>query len=132
MTKSDDAQKYLNVGKIESMLDEIEHMTDLEHDHIHGILSNAKVNFTENDNGLFVRINQLSMETIKQLFEYVEKYRETQKDSENVIRNLIKNKKTLKTTEQQEENFGLFNDIKLDTEKWKTDVIDSLRKKKRK
>jgi len=124
-----DVNNYLNVGKIESMLDEIDHMSDMEHDHLHGILSNANVNFTENDNGLFVRINQLSMETLKQLFEYVDKYRDTQKESENNLKNLIKNKTKLKTAPP---NLGLFQNVKLDTEKWKMDVIDSLRKKRKK
>lgn len=126
------SNEILNVAKIDSMLAEIENMSDDEHEHIRGIVLNSNTKFTENTNGSFVRINQLDFETIKQLFDYVEKYRQNQTASESALQNLVKNKQKPVETTKPEAADGLFQTgTCLETTKWKTDVIDSLRKKKR-
>ena len=54
----------LNIGQIKSMLDEIDMMTHEEHHNIINILKKHDISYMENDNGIFLKLNQLSIEII--------------------------------------------------------------------
>ena len=72
----------LNLGQIKSMLDEIEAMNEDDHSNIIRILEDNDINFMENDNGIFVKMNQLPIKIIKEIYDYVSDIRETKKDLE--------------------------------------------------
>ena len=61
----------LNLGQIKSMLHEIEAMNEDDHSNIIRILEDNEINFMENDNGIFVKMNQLPITIIKEIYEYV-------------------------------------------------------------
>ena len=61
----------LNLGQIKSMLDEIEAMNEDDHSNIIRILEDNDINFMENDNGIFVKMNQLPIIIIKEIYDYV-------------------------------------------------------------
>ena len=83
-----DNNTELNLGQIRSMLDEIESMTVEEHQNIIKILADNNVKSMENENGLFVKMNQLSIEVIKSIYEYVGVVRESKKDLETAIQSM--------------------------------------------
>ena len=82
------AKGGINIGQVRSMLDEIERMTPDEHHTIIRVLQDNEVKYTENDNGIFVKLNELSLDTIKDIYSYVEEIRSSRKDMECAIRSL--------------------------------------------
>ena len=70
----------LNIGQIKSMLDEIDMMTHEEHHNIINILKKHDISYMENDNGIFLKLNQLSIEIILEIYQYVEEVRLAKKD----------------------------------------------------
>ena len=55
----------LNLGQIKSMLDEIEAMNEDDHQNIIKILQENDIKYKENDNGIFVKMNQLPKNIIR-------------------------------------------------------------------
>ena len=78
----------------------IENMTSIQHIEIAKLLKNNGIHLTENNNGIFINLNNLSTIVIDELLNYI-KFIEKQN-------NLLKNQENIKT--QLENNF--FNNIK--------------------
>lgn len=118
----------LNISNIQWMIDEIETMTMNEHIHMSTLVEKMKVDdkklFTENDNGLFVKFNELSLQTIKALYDYVvqvKKSRNTFESSIQMVRPLELDNVD-KSTETK-------NDLKTNLliDDWKMRVIEKIR-----
>ena len=69
-TKNDTDFSGFNIGQIQSMLNEIEQMSIEEHHNITRILQGNNVNYMENDNGIFVKLNKLPFNIIKEIHAY--------------------------------------------------------------
>tara|TARA_B100001250_G_scaffold194051_1_gene166780 strand:+ start:634 stop:1101 length:468 start_codon:yes stop_codon:yes gene_type:complete len=117
----------LNLGQIRSMLDEIESMSIEEHQNIIKILGDNNVKSMENDNGLFVKMNQLSIEVIKSIYEYVAEVRESKKNLETAIQSMepVRHNINKKLPEDVSEN--PINDVNIDVEDWKLEIIQKMR-----
>tara|TARA_Y100000748_G_scaffold302544_1_gene305014 strand:- start:2582 stop:3031 length:450 start_codon:yes stop_codon:yes gene_type:complete len=115
----------LNIGQIKSMLDEIDMMTHEEHHNIINILKKHKISYMENDNGIFLKLNQLSIEIILEIYQYVEEVRLAKKDLETAIRS-VEYKSTIDTTETSENDAeNLHSNIEI--EDWKKAIIEKMR-----
>ena len=115
----------LNIGQIKSMLDEIDMMTHEEHHNIINILKKHKISYMENDNGIFLKLNQLSIEIILEIYQYVEEVRLAKKDLETPIRS-VEYKSTIDTTETSENDAeNLHSNIEI--EDWKKAIIEKMR-----
>lgn len=114
----------LNIGNIKWMLDEIETMTQDEHIHMTGIIKNSNVNYMENDNGIFIKLNQLPIETMQDLYAYVLKVQESRRNFETAIRTISVDE----TVNVQDDNTKTETDkpdIQIDD--WKVKIIEKMR-----
>lgn len=115
----------INLGQIQSMLAEIETMTVEEHQHIFFILNNNGVKYTENDNGIFARVNQLPLGVIHDIYNYVLDVRETRTKMETAIRSIeTQNIENDPENAQVEDNPGK-SSILID--EWKKEIIEKMR-----
>ena len=114
----------LNIGNIKWMLDEIENMTQDEHIHMTGIIKNSKVNYMENENGIFIKLNKLSLETIRDLYAYILKVKESQKNFESAIRTITTDENLSIQTESTEASF---NNPDIPIDDWKVKIIEKMR-----
>tara|TARA_B100000902_G_scaffold115054_1_gene115978 strand:- start:931 stop:1395 length:465 start_codon:yes stop_codon:yes gene_type:complete len=117
----------LNLGQIRSMLDEIESMSIEEHQNIIKILVDNNVKSMENDNGLFVKMNQLSIEVIRSIYDYVSEVRESKKNLETAIQSMEPVKHNIDKNVQEDESEKPINELKIDVEDWKLDIIQKMR-----
>jgi len=117
----------LNLGQIRSMLDEIESMTVEEHQNIIKILADNDVKSMENDNGFFVKMNQLSIEVIKSIYEYVSVVRESKKDLETAIQSMEPVRDIVNTNVQEDVAENSSNDVNIEVEDWKMEIIQKMR-----
>ena len=115
----------LNIGQIKSMLDEIDMMTHEEHHNIINILKKHDISYMENDNSIFLKLNQLSIEIILEIYQYVEEVRLAKKDLETAIRS-VEYKSTIDTTET-EKNTVENQHSNLEIEDWKKAIIEKMR-----
>ena len=118
----------LNLGQIKSMLDEIEAMNEDDHSNIIRILEDNDINFMENDNGIFVKMNQLPIKIIKEIYDYVSDIRETKKDLETAIQSMEpsfimdeRNKSADNSNTNSQE------DVNINVEDWKLAIIEKMR-----
>ena len=118
----------LNLGQIKSMLDEIEAMNEDDHSNIIRILEDNDINFMENDNGIFVKMNQLPIKIIKEIYDYVSDIRETKKDLETAIQSMEpslimdeRNKSADNSITNPQE------DVNINVEDWKLAIIEKMR-----
>tara|TARA_Y100000389_G_scaffold84558_1_gene81237 strand:+ start:23863 stop:24276 length:414 start_codon:yes stop_codon:yes gene_type:complete len=114
----------LNIGNIKWMLDEIETMTQHEHIHMTGIIKNSNVNYMENDNGIFIKLNQLPIETMQDLYAYVLKVQESRRNFETAIRTISVDE----TVNVKDDNTNTETDkpdIQIDD--WKVKIIEKMR-----
>ena len=118
----------LNLGQIKSMLDEIEAMNEDDHSNIIRILEDNDVNFMENENGIFVKMNQLPIKIIKEIYDYVSDIRETKKDLETAIQSMEpslimdeRNKSADNSITNPQE------DVNINVEDWKLAIIEKMR-----
>lgn len=118
----------LNLGQIKSMLDEIEAMNEDDHSNIIRILEDNDINFMENDNGIFVKMNQLPIKIIKEIYDYVSDIRETKKDLETAIQSmepsLIMDERN-KSADNSNTNSQ--EDVNINVEDWKLAIIEKMR-----
>ena len=114
----------LNIGQIKSMLDEIDTMTIEEHHNIINILKKHDISYMENDNGIFLKLNQLSIEIIFEIYKYVENVRNTKNNLETAIRS-VEYKPTIDT---QSNNTQIINqESNIQVEDWKKAIIEKMR-----
>tara|TARA_Y100000389_G_C17468278_1_gene527767 strand:- start:5844 stop:6287 length:444 start_codon:yes stop_codon:yes gene_type:complete len=121
-------QSGINLGQIKSMLDEIENMTAEEHVSISTILKESGVNFTENDNGIFVKVNRLSLDTIYKIYNYVEEQRKTRQDLETAIRSLETNE-SISNMSAATASKNTTEDVcetTLNVPEWKKEIIEKM------
>jgi hypothetical protein len=122
-------QKGLNLGQIKSMLAEIENMTADEHSNITIILKESETKYTENDNGIFVKVNQLSLETIYKIYNYVLEVRRTKEDLETAIKSLETNECIINNSPSfiNEDNNNE-NEVQntLTVPEWKKEIIEKM------
>lgn len=121
---------HLNISNIQWMLDEIELMSLEEHTHMADIIKNtnltsdSKINFTENDNGLFIKMNELPIETIKNLYEYVIQVKKSRDTFENAIRTVSKQDLDSASNEINKDES---NEPNISIDDWKMKVIEKIR-----
>ncbi len=114
----------LNIGQIKSMLDEIDTMTIEEHHNIINILKKHDISYMENDNGIFLKLNQLSIEIIFEIYKYVEDVRNTKNNLETAIRS-VEYKPTIDTESNDTQTINQESNIQL--EDWKKAIIEKMR-----
>ena len=117
----------LNLGQIKSMLHEIEAMNEDDHSNIIRILEDNEINFMENDNGIFVKMNQLPITIIKEIYEYVSDIRETKKNLETAIQSM---ESSLIMDERNKSadnsNTNSQEDVNINVEDWKLAIIEKM------
>ena len=118
----------LNLGQIKSMLDEIEAMNEDDHQNIIKILQENDIKYMENDNGIFVKMNQLPINIIRNIYDYVAEVRETKNVLETAIQSMEpvelmneRNKIQSSSVEKSEQ------DVTIDVEDWKMAIIEKMR-----
>ena len=114
----------LNIGQIKSMLDEIDMMTIEEHHNIINILKKHDISYMENDNGIFLKLNQLSIEIIFEIYKYVENVRNTKNNLETAIRS-VEYKPTIDTQSNNTQTINQESNIQV--EDWKKAIIEKMR-----
>jgi len=114
----------LNIGQIKSMLDEIDMMTIEEHHNIINILKKHDISYMENDNGIFLKLNQLSIEIIFEIYKYVENVRNTKNNLVTAIRS-VEYKPTIDTESNDTQTINQESNIQL--EDWKKAIIEKMR-----
>ena len=114
----------LNIGQIKSMLDEIDMMTIEEHHNIINILKKHDISYMENDNGIFLKLNQLSIEIIFEIYKYVEDVRNTKNNLETAIRS-VEYKPTIDTQSNNTQTINQESNIQV--EDWKKAIIEKMR-----
>ena len=118
----------LNIGQIRSMLDEIESMTVDEHQNITRILQDNNVKYMENDNGIFVKLNQLSIDVIKKIYEYVDVVRDTRKDLETAIQSIESlDGISRESVKKMSEKTDTVTNVNIEVEDWKLAIIEKMR-----
>tara|TARA_Y100000389_G_scaffold204768_1_gene259517 strand:- start:5054 stop:5458 length:405 start_codon:yes stop_codon:yes gene_type:complete len=114
------------------MIDEVEQMSVEEHVHMTSIVKNFKagdndnsINFTENENGIFIKLNELPLHVIQSLYEYVMDVKKSKNNFENAIRTV----EPIQSMDKTMENTLLVEidepDISIDD--WKMKVIEKIR-----
>ena len=94
------------------------------------ILTNNGVKLSENSNGFFVSLNQLTQETIDDILNYLKQSNEMKNSSQNAIQfterriertDLVEDCKIMQTNDGSKS-------IELDVENWKRTIVDNLKK----
>lgn len=120
----------LNIAELENMIEEVENMNQFEQNHIYKILTNNGVKLSENSNGFFVSLNQLTQETIDDILNYLKQSNEMKNSSQNAIQfterriertDLVEDCKIMQTNDGSKS-------IELDVENWKRTIVDNLKK----
>jgi len=114
----------LNIGQIKSMLDEIDMMTIEEHHNIINILKKHDISYMENENGIFLKLNKLSIEIIFEIYKYVEDVRNTKNNLETAIRS-VEYKPTIDTQSNNTQTIDKESNIQV--EDWKKAIIEKMR-----
>lgn len=119
----------LNIGQLNSMLNEIETMSVDQHQQILKIMECNKSNYTENENGIFVKLNTLSIDVILKIYEFVESIRNSKNDIETAVQTFESyehmNKPFLNKNVQS--NNSDENSTNMEIEDWKIAIIEKMR-----
>ena len=127
----------LNVGQLNSMINEIETMSSEQHDQILNIINdnNDDLNYTENENGIFIKLNTLNIDVILKIYEYVESNRNNKNDIQTAVQtfesyeHLNKNCLNTNTTNTniniESNDSNEHSDINV--EDWKIAIIEKMR-----
>tara|TARA_Y100000389_G_scaffold203859_1_gene253787 strand:+ start:1910 stop:2362 length:453 start_codon:yes stop_codon:yes gene_type:complete len=129
MTKA--SLESLSTGDIKWMLNEIECMSLEEHSHMTGIIKNSEINYMENENGIFVKMNKLPIETIRDLYAYVLNVYESSNNFQSAIRTVTPTDECQNDTKDFEKKISLQdNKSKLTNfpiDDWKVKIIEKMR-----
>tara|TARA_Y100000389_G_C17471158_1_gene531123 strand:+ start:14962 stop:15462 length:501 start_codon:yes stop_codon:yes gene_type:complete len=143
-TIENDKDKSLNIGQIHSMLDEIADMTTEEHHKIIQILNSNNIKYMENKNGIFVKLNTLDLDTIIEIYKYVDDIRKNKINLETAIRSVESQEFYINQTElsnNNSENYDNNNNnnnnsnnnydnninSNIPIEDWKRDIIEKIK-----
>lgn len=113
-----------NLGQLRSMLDEIDTMTPEEHQHIIKILIDSNINYTENENGIFAKLNQLSLDDIYSIYNYVDDVRKTKSKLETAIRSI---EDSLATMKDSAISVSTTADLDVNENDWKKEAVKKMR-----
>lgn len=126
----------LNVGQLNSMINEIETMSSEQHEQILNIINdnNNDLNYTENDNGIFIKLNTLTTDVILKIYKYVESTRNNTNDIQTAVQTFESyehlNKNCLNTNINTNTNITS-NDSNehsdINVEDWKIAIIEKMR-----
>lgn len=122
----------LNTGDIKWMLNEIECMSLEEHSHMTGIIKNSNINYMENENGIFVKMNKLPIETIQDLYAYVLKVYESNNTFQSAIRTVNTTDETKIERNDTNEDKNIPGEtkseqVKFPIDDWKVKIIEKMR-----
>lgn len=128
----------LNVGQLNSMINEIETMSSEQHEQILNIINdnNNDLNYTENDNGIFIKLNTLTTDVILKIYKYVESTRNDTNDIQTAVQTFESyehlNKNCLNTNKNINTNTNITsNDSNehsdINVEDWKIAIIEKMR-----
>ena len=128
-TSSYNSDIVINIGQIQSMLDEIEYMSNDEHHNIINILNKNNIKYMENENGIFCKLNQLPLNIIIDIYTYVEEIRNSRQNIETAIRSVETSNKNIeadainKVNVEQEQKQA----SNIEVEQWKINIIEKMR-----
>lgn len=117
-----------NISKLENMIDEIRKMNDEEQNHIYKILKNNNAKLSDNDNGFFVSLNELTKECIDLLLDYTDQAIKS-KNANNAIK-FTETRTTHSSIVKDESKEVKENSVEI--EDWKKDIINNLKSEKTK
>jgi phage terminase Nu1 subunit (DNA packaging protein) len=81
MTESlDKESKELQESHINFIMNKINKLEERVHTHLFEIIKKYECKYTENDNGVFIRLNQLSLECIWEVYQYISDISEEESD----------------------------------------------------
>ena len=120
----------INIGQIKSMLDEIDTMTPEEQHFIAQILKKSDTKYMENDNGIFVKLNQLNLDTILEIHNYVDQIRSNKKNIETAIRSVDSNIHNNSIVNNHQNIDSNDSSSHIQIENWKKDIIEKMRESK--
>ena len=150
--------KELHEYHIKYILGKINTLEERDHTNLFEIIKNRECKFTENDNGIFVRMNQMSMTCIWEIYTYIKDkssdYRKNEND-ENDDENDKNDDEKDENNENDEKDENDENDEKkklsknakteetklstpvflknnLEIDEWKKDIITKLKSKTKK
>jgi len=113
-----------NISKLENMIDHIRKMNDEEQNHIYKILKNNNAKLSDNDNGFFVSLNELTKECIDLLLDYTDQAVKS-KNENNAIR-FTETKTTHASIVKEEIKETKKSASSVEIEEWKKDIITNL------
>ena len=119
-----------NISKLENMIDHIRKMNDQEQNHIYKILKNNNAKLSDNDNGFFVSLNELTKECIDLLLDYTDQAVKS-KNENNAIR-FTETKTTQASIVKEEIKETKKSASSVEIEEWKKDIITNLTSEKTK
>ncbi len=129
----------LNVGQLNSMINEIETMSSEQHDQILNIINdnNDDLNYTENENGIFIKLNTLNIDVILKIYEYVESNRNNKNDIQTAVqtfesyehlnKNCLNTNTNTNTTNTNIESNDSNEHSDINVEDWKIAIIEKMR-----
>ena len=106
------------------MIDHIRKMNDQEQNHIYKILKNNNAKLSDNDNGFFVSLNELTKECIDLLLDYTDQAVKS-KNENNAIR-FTETKTTQASIVKEEIKETKKSASSVEIEEWKKDIITNL------
>lgn len=80
-------KKSVNIEELKELRQKIDTVDEIHHYKIFEIIKNNKMNYSKNKNGVFINMNQMSKETLKDIENYliyINKQEKTFSDVENI------------------------------------------------
>jgi len=111
----------MNLIQLENMINDVSKMNNFEQNHVYKILNNCGVKLSENSNGYFVSLRDLSQETIDKLLDYTKQCNASKKEAKKNAISFSKIEKKLVSKKSDQPN-----------DEWKQSMITDLQQKKKK
>jgi len=129
VTSNSFTNNELNIGQLNAMINDIETLTLDEHDQILKIIDieNSNLKYTENENGIFIKLNTLSIDVILKIYEYVESIRNNKNDIETAVQTLESYETLNKNFINNNSNNSDLNSTNIEIEDWKVAIIEKMR-----
>ena len=132
-------KKEFNEIIAKGMVDDINLLSPQEHNQILTFIKNDGVKYMENENGVFIKMNQLKMSTIESIRDYIDSLKKTDAFVQNTSLEMSNNLESIlqNSISSEVEDVEKVNDLKLSgksnqkptkkndyaIEQWKKDVI---------
>lgn len=127
----------LNDTVAKGLVDDINFLSSQEHNQIFKFIENDGTKYMENENGIFIKMNQLKMETIKIIIDYVKDFKKAKIDEEKnnltLFEKKYEEKKSEKILPENNDKINIKEKItendkkEFSIEQWKKDVILKMR-----